>query len=51
METQTYNTFELNLVMKDHTRINVSSHDDGDGMRRDATLLATFLGKPLWDAC
>lgn len=45
---RTYNMCELNLVLKDGERQNVSTHDSYDLMFRDATTLSRFLTKPLW---
>ena len=43
--------FELNLVMKDGARLSIVCLYDIASLRRDARVLAEFLGKPLWDAC
>lgn len=43
-------SYELNLVLKDASRINVVDHGSKDRIRADAAVLAKFLGKPLWDA-
>jgi hypothetical protein len=45
-----YYSFELNLVLKDGTRLNVVDHGNINSLRKDARQLADFLGKPLWDA-
>lgn len=45
-----YLSYELNLVRKDRSRINVLDHGDADALRADAAELARFLGVPLWDA-
>lgn len=42
--------FELNLVFADASRWSVIHHSDGTMLLSDAERLATFLGKPLWDA-
>jgi len=43
-----YHSYELNLVLKDGTRINVVDHGGRTAILRDAEALASFLGKPLW---
>lgn len=45
-----YYSYELNLILKDGQRINVTDHGKLDKLRADAMTLAQFLGKPLWDA-
>lgn len=45
-----YYSYELNLVLADGKRVNVVDHGNRDRIRQDAQALATFLGKPLWDA-
>jgi hypothetical protein len=45
-----YYSYELNLVLKDGTRLNVVDHGNQNLLRRDAEELAKFLGRPLWDA-
>lgn len=40
--------YELNLVLKDATRLHVMAHGDEKSLREDAENLASFLGKPLW---
>ena len=42
--------YELNLVLKDGTRVNLLDHRDIDLIRKDAADLGGFLGKPVWDA-
>ncbi len=44
-----YNTYELNLVMPDGARVSIVRRDDYDGLKKDAEVLATFLGRPLWE--
>lgn len=48
--SSTYKSHELNLVLDDGTRLNVVDHGCVTTIRADAQRLATFLGKPLWDA-
>ncbi len=45
-----YRSYEINLVLADGHRLNVTDHGDAAGSRRDAAALAEFLGVPLWDA-
>ncbi|WP_417911612.1 hypothetical protein [Candidatus Electronema sp. TJ] len=45
-----YSSYELNLVLKDASRINVVDHGSKERIREDAAALAAFLGRPLWDA-
>jgi hypothetical protein len=46
-----YYSYELNLVCKDASRVNVVDHDKLRVLRTDALQLAEFLGGiPLWDA-
>ncbi|MCC5940278.1 MAG: hypothetical protein JJU37_01950 [Balneolaceae bacterium] len=49
-DKSSYYSYELNLVLKDGTRINVVDHGNGNILRNDAQQLSSFLGKPLWDA-
>lgn len=43
-------SYELNLVLRDGSRLNVTDHGNLLQLRRDAAQLADFLGVPLWDA-
>jgi hypothetical protein len=45
-----YFNYELNLVLKNSTRINVVYHGDKGKMLKESAKLAKFLDKPLWDA-
>ena len=45
-----YYSYELNLVLKDGNRINVTDHGNLKKLREDADALSRFLGKPVWDA-
>jgi hypothetical protein len=45
-----YHSYELNLVLKDGSRLNVVDHGNPVKLREDALTLADFLGKPVWDA-
>lgn len=44
-----FTRYELNLVLKDGSRLHLMAHGHGDSLRRDAEKLASFLGKPLWE--
>ena len=43
-------SYELNIVLNDSRRIHIASYANKDKSRKDASALATFLDKPLWDA-
>jgi len=45
-----YYSYELNLVLEDARRVNVIDHGNCTRLREDAATLASFLGKPIWDA-
>lgn len=45
-----YYSYELNLVLRDGTRLNVIDHGNLKALREDAAQLGAFLGKPVWDA-
>ena len=45
-----FNSHEVNLVLKDGSRINVFDHAMEDIIRHDARLLSKYLGVPVWDA-
>jgi hypothetical protein len=45
-----YTSWEINLVLADSRRFNVTDHGDGESARADAALLARFLGVPLLTA-
>ena len=44
-----YYSYELNLILKDSSRINVIDHGNLNKLREDANILAEFLGVPVWD--
>jgi hypothetical protein len=48
-DDRTYDSFELNLVLTDGRRINVTDHGDYEALRRDAEVLGAFLARPVWD--
>ena len=45
-----YYSYELNLVLRDATRLNVTDHGSLRVIRADAELLAHYLSVPVWDA-
>ena len=44
-----YYSYELNLILKDSSRINVIDHGNLNKLREDANILAEFLGVSIWD--
>lgn len=48
-DKSSYDSFELNLVLRDGRRLNVTDHGDYDTLRRNAKTLSGFLDRPLWD--
>lgn len=49
-EDRSYRSHELNLVLKDSTRINVVDHGVKVNIRESALCLSQFLEIPVWDA-
>ncbi|MFH2204350.1 MAG: hypothetical protein ABIJ96_14630 [Elusimicrobiota bacterium] len=49
-KNSSYYSYELNLILDDASRVNVADHGDRERLREDAQTLASFLGKPIWDA-
>ena len=47
--SRSYRSYELNLVLKDSRRINVSNHGKGQKLLEDAQVLSNWLGVPSWD--
>lgn len=48
----TYPRYQINLVMKNGTRINVVNYrSSDDSLKKNANALSMFLEKPLWDNC
>lgn len=47
--TKGYCSYELNIVTKDASRINVVDHGAIQSIRDDAQTLAEKLGVPVWD--
>lgn len=45
-----YYSYELNIILGNGKRINVIDQGSPKKLRGDATILAAFLNKPLWDA-
>ena len=45
-----YDSYELNAVLEDASRVLVVDHGNRDQLVSDAEVLAAFLGVPLWDA-
>lgn len=45
-----YFSYELNLILKDGSRINVFDHGKLAAAREDAEKLAGFMDRPLWNA-
>ncbi len=44
-----FKSYELNLILKDKTRINVIDHGGLQSIRKDAETIGKFLGVPVWD--
>ena len=44
-----YNSYELNLILKDGSRVSVVDHGNYEQMLLDAEQLAKALHVPLWD--
>lgn len=49
-DKSSYYSYELNLVLKDASRVNVVDHGKINQMREDAKKLSMHIGVPLWDA-
>jgi len=49
-DKNSYYSYELNLVLRDGKRVNVIDHGNYEKLIDDARMLASFLGKPVWDA-
>ncbi|MDZ7719884.1 MAG: hypothetical protein U5K72_13790 [Balneolaceae bacterium] len=49
-DNKSYVSYELNLVLKDGSRMNVVDHGSPIKLREDAKVLSEFLGVPVWDA-
>jgi len=44
-----YHSYELNIVKKDGTRVNVVDHGNKRTLLEDTQMIAQFLGVPVWD--
>lgn len=49
-DKSSYYSYELNLVLKDGSRMNVIDHGNAIKIREDAKMLSEFLGVPIWDS-
>jgi len=49
-DKSSYYSYELNLILRDSSRINVVDHGNVDELRVDTRALSEFLGTPVWDA-
>lgn len=49
-EGENYYYYELNLVLRDATRLHVVNYSKKSRLRADARALSVFLGRPVWDA-
>lgn len=47
-KSKSYYSYEINLVLKDATRVNVVDHGNKTSALRDSDKLSKFLGVPLW---
>lgn len=45
-----YKSYELNLVLRNHSRVNVLDHGDYKELSQNAKTIAEFLNVPIWDA-
>jgi len=45
-----YNSYELNLILKNKERVNVIDHGAINSLKKDALMISEFLNVPLWDA-
>jgi len=48
-KTSSYRSYEINLVLKDGSRINVVDHANLPRIQQDAQQLGEFLDVPVWD--
>ena len=46
--SNSYNSYELNLVFSDGERANVMDHGNADSLEKDADRLGDFLAIPIW---
>lgn len=47
-DKSSYYSYELNLVLKDGSRVNVMDHGDPERLTGDAQRIARYLGVPVW---
>lgn len=48
-DTSSYLSYELNLILKDGTRVNVVDHGNRTSIVEDSKVLSRFLDVPLWN--
>lgn len=48
-DKSSYYSYELNLVLKDGSRMNVIDHGNAIKIQEDAKILSEFLGVPVWN--
>ena len=48
-DDSSYYSYELNLVLQDASRVNVTDHGNHSRLRSDAELIAEFLDVPVWE--
>lgn len=48
-DNKSYVSYELNLILRDGSRMNVVDHGNPVQMQEDAQKLSEFLGVPVWD--
>lgn len=48
-DKSSYYSYELNLVLRNGTRLNVVDHGDYKALRAHAETLSRFLDRPVWD--
>ena len=49
-DPSSYCSYEINIVIKDTSRVNIIDHGNLNRIREDAQSLSTFLEVPMWDA-
>ena len=50
IDSPSFKSYELNIVKRDASRVNVIDHGGLQSLRSDAKILAKILGVPVWDA-
>lgn len=48
-QKSSYYSYEMNLVLKDGSRLNIIDHGSRARIQRDAAKVAAFIGCPVWD--